>query len=89
MTDKIMEARRAAFNAAWDSDLRWRKHHGMFEGEKEIAEEIWNAALDSVCVNLPERWDDNCGSFYKDDNGPHMESIEVIEAIHTAGVRTK
>jgi len=78
MNDKIMDARRAGFEAIWNSDLRWRNHRGMFEGEKEISKEIWNAALDSVVVELPKP---------RLNEVPYREL--VIEAIHAAGVRTK
>lgn len=81
----IQEQRRKAFEEWLDSagfEVR-RYHHipGYHGNEQMAAWEAWNAAIDSVCVELPkpERLTD-------DDT----YAIELCrEAIHAAGVKTK
>lgn len=81
MTDKIMEARRKSFelfviSQGLDCEFDdMRNCYSVFACH--FAWQAYNAALDSLCVNLPfETY--GC-----------MEASAVIEAIHAAGVKTR
>jgi len=87
MTDKITEARRAEFEhwckangyPCWSS--KGFDHLDGYTSRKTFERWLcWNAALDSVCVELPHS---------VDRAGSYIEKIRTIQAIHAAGVRTK
>lgn len=49
----------------------------------------WKASRESLIVVLPERWYDGHGMPRVEPNGNWMDSTDVIDAIHGAGVKTK
>jgi len=79
----IQEQRRKAFEEYWSQMCR------EFPGTTEYqAMTIWNAALDSVCVTLPDAARRSTGDLDERYNAGHLRN-EIIEAIHAAGVKTK
>lgn len=91
MTD-IMEARRkgfeewilSSFMSDGDRDLVLRDEFGEYYSVG-VAErwEMYNAALDSVCVELP-------GSFWPGEaSNPCIEVPDIIESIERAGLKVK
>lgn len=85
MTTKNMDARREVFE-------KWANNRGAslakdlaghyLIAENEWAFDIWNAALDSVCVELPK------GNSDMTAGALHM-IVRCREAIHAAGIKTK
>jgi len=104
MTDNIIEARRAGFEAWHCEKFKTKRstgmptrdmHNGKYDDDygPQHQQEMWeayNAALDSACVELPCR-------IAKPENpitalaaaGYNSLIARCEEAIHAAGVRTK
>jgi len=96
--EKLIEVRRAGFEAwqmaalagdGYSPDyVRWtmeRRHDGVYSSTYVNGAWIgYNAALDSVVVELPKPHYEFDG-----DPAPEMMASEIIKAIHAAGVRTK
>jgi hypothetical protein len=103
MTDKIIEARRAGFEAHYiDINLERNEHWPDFYVNlpTRMCWEAWNAALDSVCVELPPTVSarDVCVALQLDsDDELGTEAMHIVNGaiqacaamIHAAGVRTK
>lgn len=107
MTDQITEARRAKFEEIyplpegmyWDSDQSKYAGHTLFWLFSDRFE-VYNAALDNICVELPEEMDGPDGDGL-DDDFEEFEAHEACayevnsmrqscrEAIHAAGIKTK
>lgn len=98
MNDEIMKVRRAKFEAAFPDDRfvwneeecgYWPAPHAHFgDGvlgqcltrDKHLI--VWNAALDSICVELPSK--------YQDEEGYSMYQVcEIVDAMTAAGVKYK
>lgn len=88
MADKIMDARRAKFEQWFTETYTAHKlsprltncgivTDGYSDSRVDLCWRGYNAALDSLCVELPFETHGN------------MAASEVIEAIHAAGVKTK
>ena len=69
-------------------DVR-RYHHidGYHGNEQQAAWEAWQAAIDSVCVDLPDYIGSAGNEGYMD--GWNAALDECQDAIHSAGVKTK
>jgi hypothetical protein len=86
--DSVIEARRAKFEAAMDAA---DKNPGQWldgQYQNQYGQAAWigyNAALDSLVVELPEVIEG--GSFTK--SAQRRAVRKVVEAIEKAGVRTK
>lgn len=96
MRDKIMEARRAKFadiicGHFWlvERDHSWVESLSEYaDPEIQTAFEVYNAALDSLCVALPTPPDPRSGGG-DFDYGRTGAINECREAIHAAGIKTK
>lgn len=85
MTDKIMEARREKFER-WQWPHLNNAEHLRGTSMYEDAWEVWNAALDSLCVELPA----TRSAQFPDFEGGFESGVDAArEAIHAAGVKTK
>jgi hypothetical protein len=93
MTD-ITEIRRAAFEAKYPvpDDVYWGAHVNTYcvSGVADsyscnywMMWDCWNAAIDSVVVELPEAWR-SAGSTHE-----LMHKHQTVDAIHAAGIKTK
>ena len=87
----IIEEQRARFEAWLESagfDVRRYYHIDGYHGiEQQAAWEAWQAALDSVCVELPDYIGSAGNEGYMD--GWNAALDECIDAIHAAGVKTE
>lgn len=95
MTSKNMEARRAAFElhfqapvgVLWNHELEHYSggHYWWLQQERWLS---WNAALDSICVELPQPMpsDDPYASY---EGGWNDMRSEVQDALTAAGVHYK
>lgn len=70
-------------------DVR-RYHHidGYHGNEQQAAWEAWQAALDSICVELPKPFDD-APPYASYQTGWNDAIGEIQDATHAAGVKTK
>lgn len=95
MTTKTTEARRAAFEAFardhyWLCEMSHERDDLQFseyvEPEMNVAWEAWNAALDSLCVELPFT-----RNYYGPSSEPEMAYApeDIEEALTTAGIPYK
>lgn len=81
----IEDQRRKAFEAWWLSDENWELRISCSQGWAEF---VWNAAIDSVVVELPGKFADSAP--YACYEGGWNDGIdEAKDAIHAAGVKTK
>lgn len=97
MTTKTTEARREAFEAFardhyWLCEISHERDDLQFseyvEPEMNVAWEAYNAALDSICVELPKRAE--AANIYDDyDHGYNCALYECTEALTAAGVPYK
>lgn len=84
MTDKIMEARRVKFEAyIGDSGSLYFLNGEYFSWETNRAWKTWNAAIDSLIVDLPIEVTNVTNKHYEAGRD------DVLQAIHAAGVKTK
>ena len=96
MTSKNMEARRAAFEVIacehyllCELDHAWSERDLEYvDTEMQVAFEVYNAALDSICVELPQPMpsDDSYASY---EGGWNDMRSEVQDALTAAGVHYK
>lgn len=56
---------------------------------KEIAFLAWEASRESLVIELPKRWSEQFGSWYRSDNGANLCYYETVKAIEVAGLKTK
>lgn len=93
------EQRRAGFEAhanqmGWSiapkqSALRGIHHPRQYHMPAvEMAWQVWNAALDSVMIDLPESFT-YCEQMTGYESDPVMDSGEVIAAIEAVGLKVK
>ena len=87
-----IEEQRARFEAWLESagfDVRRYHHIDGYHGlEQQAAWEAWQAALDSVCVELPPM-SASLFATVRDWKAAKEGADIVINAIHAAGVKTK
>lgn len=92
MTDKIVEVRRAEFEAWLHGEFGPNYRSILTFTEVSSMGMAYNAALDSLCIELPEREEleeGECGSSF-DIACAHNNAINACrEAIHAAGVKTR
>lgn len=96
MTNKIQQARRAAFESAvvrdWDEHLAHfdRDGDGYVFGDIQAAWWAFNAALDLALIKLPPAFDDvhNYACYQGGWNDMRGESIDAIESTNL-GIKVK
>lgn len=83
MTDKIQQARRAAFESSvvrdWDDYLAHfdRDGDGYVFGDIQAAWWAFNAALDCVLIELPDTWKHQSPQSYEIDCRAAIESTNL------------
>lgn len=86
-SDKIQQARRAAFEASLESRNKHRAESGFDALKPDEVRQMWwafNAALDCVVIELPAHEDGLVKSY-----GPLLYRDEVVDAIESTNLGIK